>query len=390
MANKTTLMTMDQIKMLNATGFSWSCRAKTKHEKWLQQYFRLYYHHYLYNNSHVSNSDAYNSRFINWAVKQKQAYHDGGLDQGKIDLLDELNFDWELDPEPSWDDYYDDLREYHRQYKTTLLNKWINANLAKWCLEQRELRKQNMLDVESIAKLNLLDFDWDPVEEVWNAMYHRLLAYKKKHGNVFVPNVCSEDRPLGSWVTRQRCIYNNYMNGCDTIDESIIEATARAVVTKKLPADIHEARLRKLIEIGFVWDAFEAEWLQMYQRLLAYKNRNNSTLVPQLYESDPSLGCWVGLQRSMHAAGKLEDERMQLLDDLGFEWDPLEARWNEMFERLCAFKTEQGHTRVPGIYFEDTQLGRWVQLQRRSYKKKQLELERFQRLKSIGFEWSIR
>lgn len=43
---------------------------------------------------------------MNGLAEQKLAYHTGDLDQGKIEILNELNVDWEISPKLSWDDYY--------------------------------------------------------------------------------------------------------------------------------------------------------------------------------------------------------------------------------------------------------------------------------------------
>ena len=326
-------------------------------------------------------------------MKQKEAYDKGKLDQLKIDLLNDLDFDWELDPEPTWDDYYAELCEYHAQYNTTLLNQRINRNLAKWCNEQRSLYKKKLLLMKQVAKLNLLDFDWhlDKYADTdWMAMYYRLLAYKNKHGNVLVPQNYIEDPPLGIWVTRQRKIYLKFFEGHDSIDASLLADTAAELATTRIPAEVHEARLKSLVDVGFVWHVLEAQWLEMYQRLLEYKKQKNSTLVPRKYEKDQELGTWVQEQRKCKLEGIMFEKRIHLLDDAGFVWDPWGDKWNEMFERLCRYKADHGNTRVPKKYVADLELGTWVDSQKTFFKEKRLAPERINKLESIGFEWSIR
>lgn len=68
-----------------------------------------------------------------------------------------------------------------------------------------------------------------------------------------------------------------------------------------------------------------------------------STRVPQCY-IDSKLGRWVHYQRveywiyQQSGNGKITPERMDRLQSIGFEWDPQQARWTQMFEKLLQFK----------------------------------------------------
>lgn len=71
------------------------------------------------------------------------------------------------------------------------------------------------------------------------------------------------------------------MKAFDVINESIISKVAYKKTKKAVPATVYEARLTKLIEIGFVWNAWEADWLHSYQELVAFEKHSNSTLLPR-------------------------------------------------------------------------------------------------------------
>jgi len=77
----------------------------------------------------------------------------------------------------------------------------------------------------------------------------------------------------------------------------------------------------------------------MYQRLVGYKKEHNGTQVPDNYEKDPKLGCWVCTQRKAYKEKSITVERKRLLNSIGFVWDGKApgfstATWKEMFERL--------------------------------------------------------
>merc|ERR1740139_1185866 len=103
-------------------------------------------------------------------------------------------------------------------------------------------------------------------------MYQNLIAYKKQHQTTSVPSRYKEGQNLGGWVRYQRQRY------------------------KKKEMSIE--RINYLESIGFVWKVRECvPWIEMYERLVAYKHYHQSMLVPQIYTEDLSLGNWVSTQR---------------------------------------------------------------------------------------------
>ena len=68
----------------------------------------------------------------------------------------------------------------------------------------------------------------------------------------------------------------------------------------------------------------DANWMEMYNRLVAYKKQYKSTCVPQRYQEDTQLGKWVGTQRVSYNTNKscLTADRIAQLDSIGFVWNP--------------------------------------------------------------------
>ena len=91
----------------------------------------------------------------------------------------------------------------------------------------------------------------------------------------------------------------------------------------------------------------------------------------------------------------MKEERIQKLNDIGFEWSVPGVDWDERFKQLNAFQKEHGHCRVPGQKDKDSatyQLACWVSRQRAHYMllqqgKKQMKKERIQMMNDIGFRW---
>jgi len=158
-----------------------------------------------------------------------------------------------------------------------------------------------------------------------------------------------------------------------------------------------EERKRVLNSIDFLWNGnapgtSTATWKEMYQRLVAYKKEHEDTNVPRSYKEDRQLGRWVNSQRYAYRREKITVERKRLLNYIGFVWAVRPQRtstatWEEMFERLVAFKKEHKNTKIPQDYKEDPELGTWVMNQRATYRKKKMTEKRKRLLNSIGFVW---
>jgi len=134
-------------------------------------------------------------------------------------------------------------------------------------------------------------------------------------------------------------------------------------------------------------------WEEMYQRLLAYKKEHKDTNVPQKYKEDQKLARWVGTQRAVHRNKTMMEGHERLLNSIGFAWELStrnKAPWEEMYQRLIAYKKEHKDTSVPNKYKEDPPLGNWVNNQRTVHRNKKMTEERKRLLNSIGFVWKIR
>src|SRR5204863_451908 len=78
---------------------------------------------------------------------------------------------------------------------------------------------------------------------------------------------------------------------------------------------------------------------------------------------------WIAVQRTRRKQNKLSQDRIARLDSVEFVWAPHTLAWDEVSERLSAYKQTYGHTNVPATWIEDGELGAWVSMQRRLHKK---------------------
>ena len=70
------------------------------------------------------------------------------------------------------------------------------------------------------------------------------------------------------------------------------------------------------------------------------------------------LGCWVGTQRASYHAGKLADDLVKKLNDIGFDWGNGSNKtknylehWHKMFDYMDKYKQMNGGSfRIPDRY----------------------------------------
>jgi len=165
-------------------------------------------------------------------------------------------------------------------------------------------------------------------------MYEELVAFKGEFGDCNVPTEYDDNPPLGRWVRKQR---QKYEKG-------------------KLNPD----RVQELEILGLTWNPDETYWKQMYQELVDYHRVHGDCNVPQKYSDNRKLASWVTTQRSLQKKGKLEIPKLEKLQELGFSWDPIENYWNQMYQRLVAYKEQHGNCNVPDKWVENPSLGTWV------------------------------
>ena len=116
-------------------------------------------------------------------------------------------------------------------------------------------------------------------------------------------------------------------------------------------------------------------WYEKYLLLEEYKKEHGNCFVPQSYcIGEAKLGVWVNNQRDLYKKGKLSSSRREMLDALGFSWDPRADKRERNFALLEQYKEREGHSNVPESYEEvGAKLGRWLASQRQLYKNGQLE-----------------
>mmetsp|Transcript_24901 Transcript_24901/g.57461 ORF Transcript_24901/g.57461 Transcript_24901/m.57461 type:complete len:1213 (-) Transcript_24901:347-3985(-) len=219
----------------------------------------------------------------------------------------------------------------------------------------------------------------------WNERYNELVAFRHHHNHTRVPAIYPANPALGKWVSNQRT------------QMKLAEEGKKSTMTAERKAILNAA--------GFFWGdpTGQLSWRERYDDLVRYKEEHGDCLVPQTYPKNPPLGKWVSTQRvryKQRLSGKktaMTDERVRLLNDLGFHWGESSVTprtpWEDRFGDLLAYKATYGDTRVPLEFLPNPQLVHWVANQRKQYKKRiagrasTMSDERLQALENVDFCW---
>jgi len=291
MAYKNSKLSQKKIMLLNKIGHSWD----PFEESWNKMYNKLSAFQRKYKHCNVLHRWPQNISLGSWVHTQRMNYKKKKLPQKKIILLNKIEFSW--DPmEEAWNTFYQKLKEYKNKHKNcNIPYRYIHdKSLANWVKTQRINYKKKKLPQKKIMLLDKIGFSWDPMEEVWNTLYHKLQGYRDAHGHCNIPQGYVQDKSLATWINTQRINYKK----------------------KKLS----RKKIMLLNKIGFSWNPIEEAWNTFYQKLKEYKNKHKNCNVPYGYIHDKSLANWVKTQRTFYRRNHLSSQKIKLLKKIGFEW----------------------------------------------------------------------
>ena len=173
------LLTTEQIKKLDLIGFDWKkTKLLSDFEIWKTGYdkFKLF----IQENGNI-NPTKTNAEFtlVTWVIQQRHRRRKNNLKQEYIDLLDELNFNWNperfttrfVQDDTKWMKRYEELIAYKAKFHTTNVSQTHKEyySLARWVLDQRiDFRKGEISDFRK-QKLDEVEFIWDARKQKANS-----------------------------------------------------------------------------------------------------------------------------------------------------------------------------------------------------------------------------
>jgi len=327
-----------------------------------------------------------------WAKAQREAYGEGQLNEHKAGMLQNLGFNFfskgPLVSKDPWDSRFSELQAYHKVHGDTNVPRYFPLNLAlgEFVHDLRTGYQHGAL-TEGRKKL-LKDIGFTFVTSKgrkntnkWDTTFEELKRYKAKHGTIEIPDSDKSNVVLAGWVSRQR----------------------RYQRDQTLKKDRYE----KLKAFGFDFGGpaqVRSSWETQYQAIVEFKEEHGHLKIPTNYEPNPSLYFWIGTQRQSYKHGKLSEERIEKLTELGIDLEIQQSRerpkgksgpaflnskeWDRCFDCLVKYKEEHGDCNVSQREEKD-RLGSFCHYMRYYHKQGKLSDEQTKKLADIGFSFNI-
>lgn len=199
----------------------------------------------------------------------------------------------------------------------------------------------------------LLDDIYITFEKCWETTFDLLCEFVKNFDRFPYNKEKYKDYMIGTWCVTQRVLFNR----------------------NKLSSE----KTEKLDSIGFVWDTKDELWNRKYNILKKFREENGRFIELRDTHEDneiKSVYTWSIMQRKKYKAGKLSEERIQKLEEIGFELIVCndEERWEENYNTVKSFYLE--NSRFP--LKSDIENGKinikysWITAQRKLWRENKL------------------
>jgi len=151
-------------------------------------------------------------------------------------------------------------------------------------------------------------------------------------------------------------------------------------------ADSRKEKLREAWNYGLVSGDDDRQWNGRLSELQAYKDEHGDCHVGHRDGDPKHLKRWCKKQRDERKVGELDEKKVAMLEDLGFEWDDEQAEWLRWYNEFAKTQDELDSNLTKPEHFY---LINWMSVQRIARKSKVLSPQRESMLADVGFNWDM-
>jgi superfamily II DNA or RNA helicase len=230
-----------------------------------------------------------------WISNQRACYNKGLLDDKKIEKLERLNFSWSIN-DLKFNTMYNLLKNHVLEFGNCLIDhndtKYKDIKLEQWIKDTR--KNKGILSKKRISMLEEIGFVWSVLDHNWMKNFNNLKKYLELNDNIYP----STNNRLYFWVKSQR---DKFIRNKLTLNQ-----------------------IDKLKEIGFIFEIDNKEilWMKLYEQykqvgMITTSCKNKLYFDKELYQ-------WEFNNRRYYKIGKLDNNKIELLNKIGFIWKPRE------------------------------------------------------------------
>jgi hypothetical protein len=303
----------DRFSRLNQLRFAWDY----KEGLWDRRLTELKAHRRKYGHYQVSSYSKKYPALGNWVLFQRIQKRAGRLSRKRVRRLNQIGFDWasrgrsaefrdSTDWNAMWERMFSSLQKFKKRYGHCRVPPGPpgNPKLSRWVPAQRKLKRKGLLKKDRQRRLQALGFDWQAgfyAKLRWERSFQRLLEFHRRFGHSHVPAEWAENRALADWVVKTRML--------------------------KRKGRLSAGKVRRLNEIGFVWDAtrkrqieHDVIWSKRLEQLIAFRRKYGHWCVPTDQRRFHSLRIWMDNQRIKYHRGRLPADRIRRMEKVRFPW----------------------------------------------------------------------
>ena len=222
-----------------------------------------------------------------WCLTQRQKYNKNTLSKEKIELLNSIEFIWDIH-EKNWQENFNKLQNFYKEQGHSDIQ---SGNvLGNWCLTQRQRFREKTLPQNKIILLESIQFKWNIHDANWQKNFEKLKNFLKENDQIDL----KDDSNLYYWCSIQRF--------------------------KRKSNSLLQSKIDLLDELNFDWGNEKDEltiWYKNYAKLKQFYERDG--------HSNPfwsqSIGKWLDELREKYKLNELSQEQIRLLEEVEFEFE---------------------------------------------------------------------
>lgn len=375
---------LDRIAQLDAIGMVWESYRDLSWQRYYDE-AKKYYDNHGHLNTNVNDVTDSGMDLGGWICRLRSYRKNGAqqsyLTKERIEQLDALGMIWDV-PDYLWEENFAEAMAFYRKHgHLDIRVDYVSPSglrTGSWIRRQRGIRSEKIngaaLTDDQIARLDSIGMVWkDKYAAAWDNCYEAAKRFFEEHGHLDVPiaYVSNDGITLGKWVARQRekgsdlspdrrqaldrlhmiwarpdswaVRYGHAKRYYEENGNLNIPATYKAdgiwiakwlneqrqiYIGNRGKKCLTAEQIQKLEAIGMEWGNraelhWDYAWETMYSAAKSFYLKNGNLKVPKGYcaEHGNRLDVWIRRQRSYKANGKLSDEQIARLDEIGMIWD---------------------------------------------------------------------